>query len=88
MLSAKTFAKATTTVMVVFYVACWLISTLAPDFIFGIANAWLHSISIESLKTTSAMSFGTVLWGLVSIGLLTWITTYATIRLYNKWLGK
>jgi len=88
MLSAKTFANATTTIMVVFYIACWLISTLAPDLIFGIANAWMHSINIESLKATSAISFGTVLWGLISIGLLTWITTYATIRLYNKWLGK
>ncbi|KKS62100.1 MAG: hypothetical protein UV29_C0023G0003 [Candidatus Collierbacteria bacterium GW2011_GWD2_42_50] len=83
MLSAKTFANATTTIMVVFYIACWLISTLAPDLIFGIANAWMHSINIESL-----ISFGTVLWGLISISLLTWITTYATIRLYNKWLGK
>lgn len=88
MLNAKVFANATTVVIAVFYIACWLLSTLAPDLIFGISQAWLHSINIESLKTTTSMSFGTVLWGLISITVLTWITTYATIWLYNKWARK
>lgn len=88
MLNAKAFANATTVVMTVFYVACWLISTLASDLIFGIAKAWMHSLNIESLKTTVAMPWGTVLWGLISLGVLTWVTTYATIWLYNQWAKK
>lgn len=85
MLNAKAFANATTAVTAVFYIACWALSALAPDLIFGIAKAWMHSINIETLKATVPMSFGTVLWGFVSITVLTWITTYATIWLYNKW---
>ncbi len=84
MLNVKAFANATTAVIVVFYIACWLLSTFAPDLIFGISKAWMHSINIESLRATSPMSLETVLWGLISISVLTWITTYATIWLYNK----
>ncbi len=88
MLNAKAFANATTVVTGVFYAACWFVSSFAPILIFGIAKAWMHSINIESLRTTTSMSFGAVLWGLISISVLTWITTYAVIRLYNKWAGK
>lgn len=88
MLNTKAFANATTIVMSVFYIVCWLLSTLAPNLIFGISKAWLHSINIESLKTTTSMSYGTVLWGLISISVLTWVTTYATIWLYNKLVKK
>ncbi len=83
-LNAKAFANAATIVTVVFYVACWLISSLAPDLIFGLSKAWMHSINIESLKATTTISFETVLLGLFSISLLTWITMYATIWLYNQ----
>lgn len=88
MLNAKAFANATTVVMAIFYVMCWLLSSFAPELIFGISRAWLHSINIETLKATTAMSFGTALFGLISISLLTWVTAYATIWLYNKWVKK
>lgn len=88
MLNAKAFANAGTTITVIFYIVCWLLSSIAPDLIFSISESWLHSINIESLKATTTMSFGTVVFGLISISLLTWITTYATIWLYNKWAKK
>ncbi len=88
MLNARAFANATTAVTAVFYATCWFLSSFAPNLIFGIAKAWMHSINIESLRATTSMSFGTILWGLISISLLTWVTTYAVIRLYNKWAGK
>lgn len=88
MLNAKAFAHAATAVTAVFYVACWILSVVAPDLIFAIANSWIHAISLDSLRTTTTMSFETVLLGLISISLLTWVTTYATIWLYNKWSKK
>lgn len=88
MLNAKAFSNAATTITVVFYTACWLLSSVAPDLIFSISESWLHSINIESLKATTIMSFGTAVFGLVSISFLTWITTYATIWLYNRWVKK
>lgn len=83
MLNAKAFASAVTLVTAIFYIACWLLSTLAPDLIFNIAKSWIHSLSIDSLRSTTAMSLESVLFGLITISILTWITTYATIWLYN-----
>lgn len=88
MLNAKAFAHAATAVTAVFYIACLLLSSFAPDLIFAISKSWMHSINIESLRTTATISLETVLLGLISISVLTWITTYATIWLYNKWAKK
>ncbi len=88
MLNAKAFANAVTAVAAIFYIACWLLSLLAPDLIFSISQSWLHTINLEGLKTTAAMSFGTAILGLISLSLLAWVTTYVTIWLYNKWAGK
>lgn len=85
MLNAKAFANAVTAVTVAFYVACVLLSSLAPDLIFGIAKSWMHSINIESIKAAANPSFGSLLWGLVTLGGLTWVTTYGTIWFYNRW---
>lgn len=83
MLNAKAFAHAATLVTAVFYLVCLLISYVASDLVFSIAESWLHSISLESLKVATTISLGTAVLGLISISLLTWITTYATIWLYN-----
>lgn len=88
MLNAKAFANAVTAVMAVFYIVCWLISTMAPDFVFAISQSWFHSISLESLKSSTPMSFGPALMGIVTLSALTWVTTYATIWLYNQWAKK
>lgn len=85
MLNAKAFANAVTAVTVVFYVACALLSFLAPDLIFSIGKAWMHTVNLESVKATFSPDFGSLIWGLVTIGGLTWVTTYGTIWLYNRW---
>lgn len=88
MLNAKAFANAVTAIIAVFYIACWLLSTLAPDLIFNIAKSWTHSLNLESLKATTVMSLESVLFGLITISVLAWVTTYATIWLYNLWAKK
>ncbi len=85
MLNAKAFANAATVVMAVFYVVCAVLSYLAPDLIYSISRSWMHTINIESIKSTFTPDMGILVWGLVSLSALTWATTYITIALYNKW---
>lgn len=85
MLNAKAFANATTTIMALFYVGCVLISYLAPDLIFNLARSWMHTVNMESIKTIFSPNVGSLIYGFVSATGLTWITTYITIILYNRW---
>lgn len=88
MLNAKAFANAATAVMAVFYVVCAALSFFAPDLIFNIAKSWMHSVNIESIKSTFNPDIATLLWGLVTLSAIAWVTTYSTIALYNKWAKK
>ena len=85
MLNAKAFANAATAVTAIFYVICAALSYFASDLIFNIAKSWMHSVNIESIKATFNPGFGSLFWGLVTLSVITWVTTYATIALYNKW---
>ena len=85
MLNAKAFAHAVTAVTAVVYVICRLLSVLVPDLLFGLAQAWVHTLSLESMKTSQAVPFGSFVVGLVTLSALAWVVTYATIWLYNRW---
>lgn len=88
MLNSKAFANAVTLVTVVFYIICLAISLAAPELLFSIASSWMHSINLEPLKAVSAPSFQSSIWGLVTISAVTWVTTYATIEVYNRFAKK
>lgn len=85
MLNAKAFANAVTVVTAVFYILCLLVSYVAPDLLFGVAESWVHSLNLESLKAETVISMGSAIWGLITISAVTWATTYITIALYNRW---
>lgn len=85
MLNATAFAHAATLVTAIFYVICVVLSYAAPDILFGIGKSWMHSINLESVKATSAPDMVTIIWGLITISAVTWVTTYAVIWLYNRW---
>lgn len=85
MLKAVPFANATATVMAVWVVVCALLSYIAPDLLFSVAQSWMHTINLDVVKTTFTPNFGSLLLGLVSATALTWITVYGTITLYNRW---
>ncbi|MBI2600075.1 hypothetical protein HYW43_04140 [Candidatus Daviesbacteria bacterium] len=85
MLNAKAFAHAATVVIAVFYVACVALSLLAPDVLFGIGRSWMHSINLESVKAVNPPDLGSIFLGFITISGLTWITTFITIWLYNRW---
>lgn len=86
MLNAKAFANAAAAVMAIWIVACALLAYIAPDLLFTIAQSWTHSMNLEALRSTFAPDAGLLLLGFVSAVGLTWVTTYATIALYNKWV--
>lgn len=88
MLNAKAFADAAATVMAVWVVACALLSYIAPDLLFAIAQSWMHTVNLETVKTTFSPNLGVLLLGLITASGLTWVTTYATIVLYNQWEKK
>ena len=84
MLNAKAFAHAATIVTAVFYAACATLSYVAPDFVAGIGNSWVHSLNLEAIKINTQPSLTILLYGLVTISAVTWVTTYALIEIYNR----
>ncbi|MBI2086282.1 hypothetical protein HYT74_02990 [Candidatus Daviesbacteria bacterium] len=85
MLNAKAFANAAAAVMAVWVLACTTLAYVAPDLLFSMAQSWTHAINLESVRATFTPNLGSLLLGLVSATLLTWVTTYGIITLYNKW---
>ncbi len=85
MLNAKAFANAASAVMAVWVIACVLLSFVAPDLLFSVVQTWMHTINLETVKATVNPGLGSLLLGFVTAVGLTWITTYGTISLYNKW---
>lgn len=83
-LKEQVFANATAVVMGVFYLACTVLSYLIPDVLFNLAKSWMHTISLESVKVSYVPSLDTLFLGFITAVGLTWITTYATIWLYNR----
>lgn len=88
MLNAKAFANATTAVGVIVFIICRLIAWIAPNFLFQIGQSWFHTIQLESSQMSNSVSVGILLLGLVSAVIVTWLITYGTISLYNKWAEK
>ncbi len=85
MLNSKAFANAATAVTAVFYLICALLSYVAPDFVIGLAKSWVHTMNIELAKVNFVPDLASLIYGLVTISVITWVTTYVLIELYNKW---
>lgn len=85
MLNSKAFANAAAVVMVIWVVSCALLSFVAPDLLFAIAQSWMHTINLDLVKATFSPNLGSIVLGLVSAVALTWVTTYALVELYNRW---
>jgi len=85
MLKPQAFASALTVAALGLYVVCRVVSLIAPDFLFAIGRSWFHTFSLDSMRAVAPMDIGTFLLGAVSIGVLVWVTAYATASLYNKW---
>ena len=58
------------------YVICRLLASIAPSFLFSIAQSWFHTFKIEP-ELTIENSAGTFLIGLVSSMAVAWLWTWA-----------
>lgn len=85
MLKAVPFANAVTTVFTSAFVLCAIAAFVFPDLFWGILSTVSHSINLETVKATNAMSFGTFILGVIFFAVYIWVVTYTTARLYNKW---
>ena len=88
MLQPTAFAHATTIVMAAIYVICRIFVGIMPDTMFSLMQTWVHTVNFESLKMTGTLPMGSFIWGLVVLTILTWLITFATISLYNSFVGK
>lgn len=88
MLKSIPFANAVTVVTVVVFIICVLLAYFAPNFLYGIANSWFHGFNLQSVRTATPPPVNSVIYGLITMAVLTWVTTYVTIELYNRWAKK
>ena len=85
MLNAKVFANAAAVVMAGWVIFCAALSYVAPDLLFTVAQSWTHNMNLDVVKAPFNPNLGTFILGLATASGLTWITTYLTITLYNRW---
>ena len=84
MLKPVPFANAFTVVGLGLYVACRVLSLIVPDLLFTVGQSWFHTFSLNSARAVAPMDLGTFLIGGITLGVLTWITSYAAAYLYNQ----
>ncbi|MDP3998714.1 MAG: DUF5676 family membrane protein [bacterium] len=78
------FANSLALASVVFYLACALLAIVVSDFLLGMFQSWLHGINVTQLATTQR-SFGSFLFGLISLAVVAWIFGYVLAWFYEKW---
>lgn len=88
MLNSNAFANASAVVVATLFVICRIFVLIMPDFVFKIGQSWFHTINLESGQVSGSSSFGMFMLGLISVAVLTWVTTFAVISLYNKMVEK
>lgn len=84
MLKPTAFANAITSVFIVAYVACALVSYMAPDLYFGVLSNIFHAFNLDAVKATTQMSLGGLVIGVVTFSAYVWVFTFASASLYNK----
>lgn len=86
MLNSKSFANAVTVVSLAVYVVCRVLAQVTPGFLLRVSRSWFHTFDPGNAQ--AQMDLGTFIFGAVVLGLLSWVTTFATIELYNKFAKK
>ena len=72
MIKSIPFANAAAVVAVGLSFICWVLTLVAPDFVFGIASSWSHMINFDVVRMNSTASFGEALIGFISLGVVVW----------------
>ena len=86
MIKPAVLANAVTTVWTITYILCALFVVLFPDLSFSITETWFHFVNLASVHAVAtAISFGSIIIGVITLGIAIWIVTYSSATLYNKW---
>lgn len=66
MLNAKAFANAASAVMAVWVIFCAVLSYIAPDLLFVVAQSWTHNMNLDAVRAPFNPNIGFLLLGLVT----------------------
>lgn len=84
-LNQMALANALGVVGAVYYIGCYLVASLAPDFYKTIAESWFHMMKLNSLWKSGPD--GLVL-GLISFTVVSWISGWVLAFAYNSFAKK
>ena len=84
MIKSVPFANAAAIVMLGLYFACRILASVAPDFLFSVGQSWFHTFNLESGQAVVPLEMGSLLFGAVSLAVVTWVTAYAFSEIYNR----
>ena len=85
MIKPIVLANALATVVGAGFILCRLVAAVAPEFLFNVGQGWLHTVNLAPRRTTSPMPTGVFVLGLVTSVVVSWIVTYVTAELYERW---
>lgn len=71
----------------VIYVACRLLVGVFPDFMFSLAQSWLHGVQLTRMSTWN-LTTGAFIFGLVSSTVSAWLVGYLFAIVYNQFVKK
>lgn len=83
MIKSIPFSNAAAIVAVGFSIICWVLTLVAPDFVFGIATSWSHMINFDVVRLENTASFGEALIGFISLGIVVWVSAYVFTECNN-----
>lgn len=79
-------ASATSTVALVLYTACRVVSVASPGLLIWFLEPWFHGIALEtSLAAISVFQPAEFVIGFFTFGGTVWLSTYFAARLYHAW---
>lgn len=83
MLKAKPFAHASAILAGGFYLICVLLVVILPDLFRLIGQSWVHSYDLSVLPQAK-LDWGLTIFGFINIVVITWITAYVFVMVYNR----
>ena len=85
MIKPIVLANVLATVVGAGYILCRLVAAIAPEFLFNVGQSWFHTVNLAPLRATGPMSTQMFVLGLVTSVVVSWIVTYVTAELYERW---
>lgn len=83
MLKSVAFANAVAIMSAVFFIICVVLSYVLPGLTSVLVQSWFHNLGLAQVKPIQ-LSFNSFVLGFISFTVVSWVTTYFTIELYNQ----